>query len=259
MDSANGGATAPLLFTEEKIGKFRKVAICGTADSYKATPFEDLDFEIWAFSSCIAMPGFKRADRIYELHPKGWWERQDIRDRLNNFGGPVYMQDAYPEIPKSVKYPLEEVKALGYQSYFTSSIAYMLAHAVLEKVDHVALFGIHMDAEEEYADQRPACEYWLGVMQGLGMDTYLAPGGALFLQKFQYGYEEYNPMIGWLKDEMQALQNAATDWENKRNSAELARMQQIGAIKELDKISRAVQRGEFETWIKTGKHPSKGE
>ncbi len=47
-----------------------------------------------------------------------------------------------------------------------------------------------MAADEEYANQKPAAEFWLGVAVGSGCEIYLPPGNALLGKEMQlYGYE----------------------------------------------------------------------
>jgi hypothetical protein len=79
------------------------------------------------------------------------------------------MHDHYDAIPRSIKFPLEDV--LMYRRYQTTTITYMLAwayHSFLKigKPLHVFLAGVHMEHREEYTVQRPCCEYWLGRMRG---------------------------------------------------------------------------------------------
>ena len=172
------------------------LAIIGTADpTRQAAPYEDKNFEIWGVAVATTFPDVKRLDIQFEMHTEGYWRKDpNVTKRLQETTVPIYMHDKYKEIPTSMKYPIDIVKQ--YRTYHTNSIAYMLALAyhsfiMTENPKHVALFGIHMSAGEEYTDQRPCCEYWLGRMEGAGMDIELAPGGALLAAMGLYGYENY--------------------------------------------------------------------
>ena len=91
---------------------------------------------------------------------------------------PVYMLDKQDDIPMSVRYPIEEVtKLIGCATnaktpYLESSIAYMLALAVLEKVDRVGIWGVDLHCESEYSYQRPNLEYVIGLARAKGVKVY---------------------------------------------------------------------------------------
>ena len=78
---------------------------------------------------------------------------------------PVVMLDPQPDIPMSVRYPIEEVtKLVGKTNkgtpYLESSIAYMVAMAILELKpgDKIGIWGVDLHCESEYAFQRPNME-----------------------------------------------------------------------------------------------------
>ncbi len=69
-------------------------------------------------------------------------------------------------------YPLQEAVKLAYGGYFTSSIAYAIVLAILEKVDRIRLYGFELwsgsDANE-YTVQAPCVEFWLAFAMGRGI------------------------------------------------------------------------------------------
>jgi hypothetical protein len=222
-----------------------KLSILGTADTLGAAPWEDKEFEIWAVAPALTYPSFKRGDLIFEMHSRDYWDDKAIIERLNKWDGPVYMQDVYPEVPKSIKYPLDEV--LPYRRYHTTSITYMLALAYysflkVKKPLHVALFGVHMEHREEYSEQRPCCEYWLGRMEGAGIDIYIA-GGAILRSEGLYAYEGYNAICGKLRTRIEGLTNGLHAREAEEHAAELKKHEQDGAIKEAEYWLRLAQTG----------------
>lgn len=224
-----------------------KLAILGTADTMPATPWEDLEFEIWGVAQIVTFPSFKRADLLFEMHDSGYWKDKNVQDRLNKWDGPIYMQEHYKEIAKSIKFPLDMF--LPYRRYHTTSITYMLALAYHSFITtgnpkHVALFGIHMEHREEYTTQRPCCEYWLGRMEGAGMDIFIA-GGAILRSDGLYGYEGYNPLCVKFRQRMEGLSHGAEVRENERDEAEGKRREQVGAIKECEYWLRLAQTGEL--------------
>ncbi len=111
---------------------------------------------------------------------------------------PVYMLDRQDDIAQSVRYPIEDVTALignatGKKTpYLESSIAYMLALAILELKpgDRVAIFGVDLHCDSEYAYQRPNLEYLIGLARGRGIKVIIPPQSALLTHEkgVPYGF-----------------------------------------------------------------------
>lgn len=108
---------------------------------------------------------------------------------------PVYMLEQHDDIPQSVKYPMEEIGDLIGRTaqgtpYLESSIAYMLALAIYEKVDRVGIWGVDLHCESEYAYQRPNLEYLIGLARGKGIKVQIPPQSALLTHAHgvPYGY-----------------------------------------------------------------------
>ena len=200
------------------------LAILGTAETLPAAPYENEEFEMWGVAVCRTYPACKRMDVAFEMHTEGYWKDKNVFARLRDDPAPIYMHKKVSGIPNSIRYPIETITE-NYGKYFTNSIAYMLALAlhsynVTGKPKHVALFGVHMAAKEEYTDQRPCCEYWIGMMRGAGMDVTPSPGGAILQSNGMYGYENYHPVCYEFRQRISALQRgyqqARSEWERWR-------------------------------------------
>ena len=224
------------------------LAVIGTADTLPATPWDDEKYEIWGVAQCSSFPVFKRADILFELHSRDYWGDENVLKRLNSGTERLVMKDHYDEIPRSEKFPFETITQ--YRKYHRTSITYMLALAyhsfkVTGKPFHVGLFGIHMeDIQEEYSEQRPCCEYWLGRMEDAGMDIFIA-GGALLEAPFLYGYEKYNPLVWKLRQRHDALMNGFRMKQNEVRQKENETNMQQGAVQESEFWLRQAQRGEL--------------
>ena len=224
------------------------LAILGTAQTMPAAPWEDETFEIWAVGQCTTFPAFKRGDIVFELHTEDYWNDPVVIERLNKWSGRLFMQDHYDSVPKSERFPIETI--MQYRHYHTTSISYMLAAAyhsykVSQKPVHVGLFGIHMeDIREEYAEQRPCCEYWLARMEEAGMDVFIA-GGAVLAAPFMYGYENYNPLCYQLRKRLDGLNIGVQQLAAQEDALVRQRHEQIGAAKEEEYLLRLAQRGEL--------------
>lgn len=165
----------------------RQVAIVGLAEStHDDAPFEDPSWETWGLPwDEDRWPYF---DRLLDIHPLECiraatpsFYRKGYEARLRSFDAidqTLFMQEAYPEIPNAIRYPLEEVSDLV-GDYFNSSIGYLLAMAIYEGVDKIGLWGVDMASKgspghaNEYRDERPNCEYLIGFAKAKGIEVYL--------------------------------------------------------------------------------------
>jgi hypothetical protein len=144
-----------------------------------------------------------RIDRLFEIHKEEWIRRDEIPDNAEYWEWlkgehdfPIYMQDVHPEVPCSVRYPFEAVKALftnlrraeKSEVYLTSSFSFMLALAILEKFDRIEIHGVEMATDTEFGYQKPGGEFLIGYALARGIEVILRPSCALCNARI-YAYE----------------------------------------------------------------------
>lgn len=136
---------------------------------------------------------------------------------------PTYMCETVDGLPTSMRFPVERLIKKFDIDYFTSTVSYMIAWAIdhidmsvkqhLETVPRngdtpldvmrlietiyaeytIGMFGIDLIVGEEYADQRPAAEYWLGQAMARNINIVLPRKSALLKQHYRYGYDIESP------------------------------------------------------------------
>lgn len=153
-----------------------EVAIVGAAPSTRHL-VNDLPehVERWGMNQIYAAGFLTVADRWFEMHVPAVYDTTLEARRpaghlewLADFQGPVYQPRIDTRIPNSTRYPIELVEcAIGL--YLTSTVAYALALAITEQVEHIYLYGVDMASRTDYADQRPCCEYLIGLARGYGI------------------------------------------------------------------------------------------
>jgi len=94
-------------------------------------------------------------------------------------------------------YPLDEVIKYFGTRYFTNSIAYMFALAIKRKYKTINLWGIDMDAGDEWAYERPCVMYWIGQAEARGISVMTASD--LTNPAYLYGFEDSAPLIKLLE------------------------------------------------------------
>lgn len=228
-----------------------KLVLLGTADSMTQAPFGDPTWEIWACQPAISYPACKRVDRIFELHDESYWRDPQIIVRMNAANVPIVMQHAVAELPKSEVLPLsdmaERFKGFTGARYFTSTIAYMIAYALYLNLrspkpglgyEEIALYGVHMAADEEYGNQRQAMEYWVGVANGLGVKVTVPDRSSICSARFLYGYDTESTMLTEMRKMSGEFQQGLSQAKAKVDTHVQEMYEYSGAVKALAKLRR---------------------
>jgi hypothetical protein len=167
------------------------VAILGFTDSRNLAPFGDPRFEIWGINELYRFMDIEKYGftRWFEIHERSVIDAdKDHIATLGRFPLPVYMQQHYPDVTPSVPFPKAEVEEDCGTQYFTSSIAWMLGLALLEGFEEIHVYGVDMAQETEYFEQRPACEFLLGMAAGRGVKIHVPKTSDLMKTVGQYGW-----------------------------------------------------------------------
>lgn len=190
--------------------KERRIAIVGTAPTWRETPWDDPTLEIHALNDMWVL-NLPRVDRWFDLHPL---DKMYFRDPAKKkvFAGevpagyfvrpsghlewlrkqtiPVYVQDAAAlGSPNAVTFPKAAIEA-KFGKHFASSPAWMIGLALLEGVTELHIYGIHLATEWEYLKQKPNMTFLLGLAAGLGVKIVLPKGCPLLAETHQYAFEE---------------------------------------------------------------------
>lgn len=142
----------------------RKIAIVGMADFNEVIP---QDHEIWIIA--LYLSHFERYDRAFECHEQMDQSSSVLKMFIDDPWVPFYVPEHLAHIyPKGTLIPTEAIAKKYFRS-FGSTISYMLAQAIHEEVDEIALHGVGMC--DEYEHQRPCVFYWHGIANALGIKT----------------------------------------------------------------------------------------
>lgn len=192
-----------------------KVAIVGYTAHRDQAPWSDPDWEIWTLNDIymqkVPLPNPARV-RWFELHP--WNEvgpdgnattysvdraHIPVLRKLAQQGAKVYLTEPRPEFPEAIVFPYADLKnrfgdKLGGQwDYYTNTISYQIALAIMEGAVEIGIYGVDMMTggggviNNEYGYQRPSCEYWIGVAEGLGIKVTMPKESDILKSAFPYG------------------------------------------------------------------------
>ncbi len=177
-------------------------------------PFIDDKWSIWACSpGCYGR--IERCDVFFELHrwePGQPWFSPEYCQWLRQFKGPVYTGGEVAELPTHRVYPIAAIEG-EFSSYFlTSSLSLMFALAIyqlaqydeqrvrdnLPKEQHtIGMWGVDMAANDEYAYQRPGCQFFILEALRRGIEVYVPPESDLLRPMPVYGMCEWDH--NWIK------------------------------------------------------------
>jgi len=169
----------------------KKIAIVGFASSTRhLAPFDDDTYTIMALNQLYRH--IKRADVWFDIHEnydEHVVEGTDHVGWLKDCQIPVYMNECHQRYPCSVRYPIEAVLAYFGHDYFTSTIAFMIALAIMEKPEEIAIYGVDLIVGTEWETQRQCAEYYIGWARGMGIKVVIPEASSLLTQRSRYGYQ----------------------------------------------------------------------
>lgn len=181
----------------------KKVAIVGFAPSTRhLAPYNDPNWEIWTlneFQSILPAGGANNITRWFEIHQRDTvlnsCRDASYMEKLKASTIPIMMCEKYDDIPMSEAYPLDDVIESLETDYFTNSISYMVAYACHihkkgDKIEEIAIYGVDMAQDEEYAKERPSVEYFVGYARAMGIPVYIPPESDICKVPYYYGFQE---------------------------------------------------------------------
>jgi len=146
------------------------------------------DWEMWG----LGYPAYRlswqdKFDKLFELHN---YKKDDSGDDFTFSSEYVSWMEKNSVFIRD-DLPWESLKALSSPDGFDSSMAIMIAYAILQMPDEIGVWGIDariMD-EEEYKNQWPNILWLLGIAKGCGITVRCPSQSGLFTQG-DYGAQE---------------------------------------------------------------------
>lgn len=150
--------------------------------------------DVWSFNT-----GAKRVPitATFQMHVPPYAYVDWYMDWIKSIDVPIYMRERHDDIPTSVEYPWEDAFALTGNvtqglsqpeelKFFTSSVSYALALAILQGREEIEIHGVELNGKEEYEKQRECYAFWVGFAAGRGIKLIIRCGDSIF-KKPLYG------------------------------------------------------------------------
>lgn len=184
----------------------RKIAIVGTTTSLVDAPYDDEDWEIWGLNG--AYKAMKRWDRWFDMHDLSILKIHHDPEYFNfleKAGNKLTMNNEYDEYPEAEVFPFQELVD-KYRRYFTNTISWLIAYALeQDDIEEIAIWGVNMAQDTEYAKQRPSCEYFLGIAEGRGIKVTIPDASEMLKASHLYGWEPVPAFIAKIPDKQKEL------------------------------------------------------
>lgn len=125
-----------------------------------------------------------RIDKIFLAHTQCW---DAEGDPVFNWAELNHLADRGVEIInthrvkglKAKLFPMKSLVGKFGRSYFSDSIAYMVAYALYKGYAKIRLYGADMHTYSEYAKEKGGIEYWLGRAEQAGIKVEISEGSSL--------------------------------------------------------------------------------
>ena len=149
---------------------------------------------------------------------------------LAKFEKEVIMQESFVNIPKSIKYPLNEIVQKFHSTYFLCTMNYQIALAMYLGYKELHLYGFNMIFNDDLI-QRWSMEYWLGRAEQSGIKIVIPDDCDLLKCGALYGYEANNTLAVYIYKYMNELKKEV-DWSISESIKSLQNAEKI--LKTLD-------------------------
>lgn len=190
----------------------KRIAICGTGSGWELLPIQS-DHTVYCLNDFVNFEKFGvKPDVLFIMDildekpqvVSGIQNLGETIHKINKLGCPFIAPFVYAEIPKSEAFPIHEVvKGFGIP-YFSNTIAYMIAYALLKGAEEIDIFGVNQAGAHEYLEEKGSVEYWIGVAVGRGAKvTINGKDSGLLKYKGRYGNSQ---LYGYLQNYQQIVE-----------------------------------------------------
>lgn len=192
------------------IKKNKKCCIVGFAPSWSEAPYgaEDTDFwginELYRYLDTLKpLPQFHAWFEIHNIKESPSKQNEGHQAFLKSCKIPLVTQRHWKEYPMSIPYPrlyikhkinghfIKDEKHEGFSDY-SNQITWMIALAIQLGYEEIAVYGVDMAQESEYAFQRASCQFFLGYAAGKGIKLKIPASCELLKAGADYGFKTDN-------------------------------------------------------------------
>jgi len=245
-----------------------KIAIVGfAAGTVLKAPYQDPEVELWGINQLWKVAVDKQFDRWFELHSlyEFYHSNPGHQEFLRNFQGPVYVREQ--DYALALKWGISTAQPFphnvilqNFRPYFTNTISWLLALAIMMHPEWLGVYGVDMAQDNvltaEYSEQRPSCEYYLGIAEGLGIELDIPDGCDLLGSTHLYGYEDSARVIGKMGSRFVELNTSKAQMQQQLQQLDNQASQLRGTMAQMDGAMHEVEYWK-KNWIPANAEPER--
>ena len=168
------------------------IHIVGKGPGFLDAPALSEDYQVWGLNDIRFYR--EELDLLFHMHDL------NVASSSQKLALVVAEQDKIPLctlrkfewLSNSFAYPLAEIIENHGYKYFADSICYMIAYAIYKGATEINLWGVGLFSNHKDVEERCCVEYWLGVLNGKGINLTIHGDSALLkvgAENKLYGYE----------------------------------------------------------------------
>lgn len=142
-----------------------KVIIIGKGRGWDEAPPRGEGYEIWGITQLNLRRPVDLVIDMNDYSGNRWGALETLEATISRNKA---MHDEIPYVDL-LSYPFREIVEEFGTDYFSSTVAYAVALAVHRGATEIDLYGVTLEVDSEYRDQKPCVEYWLGFARGKGL------------------------------------------------------------------------------------------
>lgn len=177
-----------------------KIIILAQGPSWYQCPDEAPEgAEIWG--SNVIYRDHPNVDRLFFGHDvRGAFFEDDLNvfENLNSYGAPVYTLGPYTHLSHSARIPVLEILETFKTGFFLTTIAYMIATAILQEPKSLDFYGVDMRPDalgETYGNEKGCVEFWLGIAMGKGIGFKNTKESYILKKKQEGNFPGFKPKV----------------------------------------------------------------
>lgn len=176
----------------------KSVSIVGSAPSSQhLAPYGDGEVWVTGPQSIIHIECGQKFTRIFEIHSTPTVITPEYVRQLVSFGKPVVVNRDFIDRESNVVELFDHERAMQFlesngKAYLTSSVAYMIAYAVMHSYEKISIYGVDLCVDDnEYFYQRACVEAWIGLAKGRGIDVFIPSQSSILKSTYVYGIDNH--------------------------------------------------------------------
>ena len=181
----------------------KNIAILGCVNHREQAPFDDPNWEIW-FQHDFNLQRWDRCFEVHDLNMIRHGATKPIWDWMVQQDGtrPIYVwPKVCSEIKGSVVYPRDEMVREFGAHCFDSTVAWMMALAILMKPKIIGLYGIDFASDAEYREQKPGVRALMFEARKRGIDVVGPAESEMMVPPYLYAIDDN----AWIKAKIERL------------------------------------------------------